>query len=350
MKILHLVKTNTGARWALQQITVLQQLGVDVVVALPSATAGLAPEYRKAGATVVGADLDFTASDPRQLGRALRVCRALVDGVQPDLIHSHFVSTTLVARLALGRAHPTPRVFQVAGPLHLEHRLFAALDRLSAGPADFWIGSCRWTCARYRQLGVPAPRVFLSYYGTRPKHLQGAPRGTLRREFGLDRRAALVGVVAHIYAPKRYLGQQRGLKGHEDFLDAIHRAAPEHPALHGMVVGGPWGDAAAYATRLRARAEGLPVTFTGARSDIAAVYADLQVAVHPSLSENCGGAVESLAAGVPTIATNVGGLPDVVIDGDTGWLVPPHAPAHLAAVLLDVLRHPLEARRRARRG
>jgi glycosyltransferase involved in cell wall biosynthesis len=350
MRVLHLLKTNTGARWALRQIAVLQQLGIEVVVAMPQATAGLASEYRRAGATVVGADLDFTARDPHKLRSALRVCRALVNVVQPDLIHSHFVSTTLVARLALGRFHAIPRIFQVPGPLHLEHPAFALLDRLSAGPRDSWIGSCRWTCERYRQLGVPSRRVFLSYYGTDMKQVQSRTRGVLRREFGLDRNAALVGLVAYLYAPKRYLGQRRGLKGHEDFLAAIERAAPHHPALRGMIVGGPWGDAAAYEARLRALATGLPVTFTGVRSDIPSVYADLQVAVHPSLSENCGGAVESLAAGVPTIATNVGGLPDVVIDGDTGWLVPPRDPARLATVLLDVLRHPLEARRRAARG
>ena len=350
MRVLHLVKTNVGARWALQQIAVLQEMGVEVIVALPSATAGLAAEYRRAGATVVGADLDFSVRDPAKLRAAIRVCRALVDAVRPDLIHSHFVSTTLVARLALGRSHPTPRIFQVPGPLHLEHRLFAQLDRWTSGPRDFWVGSCRWTCDRYRQLGIPAERVFLSYYGTRTKRLQSAARGTLRRAFAVARDAALVGMVAYLYAPKRYLGQWRGLKGHEDFLDAIRAAAPQHPSLHGMVVGGPWGNAEAYARRLRTRAIGAPVTFAGVRNDIPAVYADLQVAVHPSLSENCGGAVESLAAGIPTIASDVGGLPDIVVDGDTGWLVPPRDPNRLAAVLLDVLRHPLEAKRRARRG
>lgn len=350
MRVLHLVKTSHGARWALRQVEVLQRLGIDVVVALPDAKAGLAPEYRRAGATVVAADLDFTAREPWRLRAALRRCRALVDDVAPDLIHSHFVSTTLVARLALGRAHPIPRVFQVPGPLHLEHAGFARLDRGTAGQSDYWIGSCRWTCERYRQLGVPQPRIFLSYYGTDPARLRSTAHGQLRSGLGLDAQATLVGLVAYLYAPKRYLGQRRGLKGHEDFIDAVATTAALAPQVHGVVVGGPWGAATAYEQRLRRRAAGAPITFTGIRHDVPAVYADLQIAVHPSLSENCGGAVESLAAGVPTIATAVGGLPDVVIDGDTGWLVPPRDPVQLSSTLLDVLRHPLEARRRARRG
>ena len=50
------------------------------------------------------------------------------------------------------------------------------------------------------------------------------------------------------------------------------------------------------------------------------------------------------------MATAVGGLPDVVRDGDTGWLVPPRDPAALAAAVRDALAHPAEARRRSLRG
>src|SRR4029077_16859876 len=82
--------------------------------------------------------------------------------------------------------------------------------------------------------------------------------------------------------------------------------------------------------RLRWERCGDAIRFTGHRTDIPAVYADLDVAVHPSLSENCGAAVESLAPSCPTVRTAVGGLPDVVVDGETGWLVPPHAPERLA--------------------
>src|SRR5581483_5505065 len=92
------------------------------------------------------------------------------------------------------------------------------------------------------------------------------------------------------------------------------------------------------------------ILFTGHRTDIPSIYADLDVAVHPSLSENCGGAVESLAAGRPTVATAVGGLPDVVIDGETGWLVPPRNPERLAAAILEALENRDEARRRAAAG
>mgnify|MGYP001178152187 CR=1 FL=1 len=59
--------------------------------------------------------------------------------------------------------------------------------------------------------------------------------------------------------------------------------------------------------------------------------------MHPSLSENLGGAAESLLIGVPTIATNIGGFPDIVKPGITGWLVPKENPKILAQTILEVL-------------
>ena len=353
MKVLHLVKTVDGAGWALRQIRELVRCGVDVVVALPSATAGLAPRYASVGAEVVAADLDFSLRHPVRLMGAARRCRALVRSVRPDVIHSHFVSTTLTARLALGRGHPVPRVFQVPGPLHLENAAFRRVELATAGPADYWIASCRWTQAEYLRRGVAARRVFLSYYGTDLEPFRRARPGVLRSWEGPTFRAPLVGMVAYMYAPKRLLRQQRGLKGHEDFIEALRRLGGIRPAARGIVVGGAWHGAARYEQSLRALARsrcGGGITFTGLRCDVPAIYADLDVAVHPSLSENCGGAVESLAAACPTIATAVGGLPDVVIHGETGWLVPPADPGRLAAAIVEAIDDPTEARRRARNG
>ena len=54
-----------------------------------------------------------------------------------------------MTRLALGKKSKIPRVFQVAGPLHLEHRFFAWLDIALAGPRDSWLATCQWTRQKY---------------------------------------------------------------------------------------------------------------------------------------------------------------------------------------------------------
>ena len=353
MRVLHIVKTAVGATWAYEQVRVLMSLGVEVVVALPSADRGLGPAYRRAGAEVVAVNLDFPARRPWQLPAVLAACRELVAKVQPDLIHCHHVGTMLVVRLALGGGSKIHRVFQVPGPLHLESPAFANLDVRLAGPPDRWIATCEWTRRKYLEMGVPANRVFLSYAGADIRRFAPGRTGRLRAELGVAPEVPLVGMVAYMYAPKWFLGQERGLKGHEDFFAALNLVRNERPEIRGVVVGGGWDGAEWYEDRLRYRGHAIcdgSLAFLGTRPDVAALYPDLDLAVVASHSENCGGAVEPLLCGVPVVATNVGGLPDLIRDGETGWLVPPKNPEALARAMLDALDDKQEARRRAVEG
>ncbi len=353
MKVLHIVKTAVGANWAYEQVRVLCSLGIEVVVALPSDTEGLAPKYRQAGATVLRANLDFPA---QHLWRVPAVCtslRRLVKEVHPDLIHTHHVGTTFALRIALGKHSSIPRIFQVPGPLHLEHNFFARLDISLAGPQDHWIATCQWTRQRYIELGIPPERVFLSYAATDLKPFNGVRTGSLRKELGISSTTPLIGMVAYMYAPMRFLGQKQGLKGHEDFMVALGIVKQAHPEIRAVIVGGAWGNARWYELRLRdigARLCNGFLTFLGTRSDVPAIYPDLDLAVVPSHSENCGGAVEPLLSSVPVVATRVGGLPDLIQEQKTGWLVSARNPEALARAILEALENPAEARRRATEG
>jgi glycosyltransferase involved in cell wall biosynthesis len=353
VKVLHIVKTAVGAKWAYEQVRVLTRLGLDVVVALPAADRGLGPAYRRAGAEVVAINLDFPARRPWQLPAVLAACRELVARVQPDLIHCHHVGTMLVVRLALDGGSKIPRVFQVPGPLHLESPAFANLDMRLAGPPDRWIATCEWTRRKYLEMGVPANRVFLSYAGTNVRQFAPGRTGKLRAELGVSSDVPLVGMVGYMYAPKWFLGQERGLKGHEDFFAALNLAREAMPDIRGIVIGGAWNGAAEYEDRLRYRGSSIcdgSLTFLGTRRDVAALYPDLDLAVVASHSENCGGAVEPLLCGVSVVATNVGGLPDLIRDGETGWLVPPKNPKALARAMVEALADKEEARRRTIEG
>jgi glycosyltransferase involved in cell wall biosynthesis len=353
MKVLHIVKTAVGAGWVHHQVRVLRSLGVEVVVALPSASDGLAPLYGATGATVVPVDLDFPARQPWRMPSTLAACRRLVERVRPDLIHTHHVGTTVVARLALGKRSPVPRIFQVPGILHLEHSFFADLDMKLAGPQDYWIATCEWTRRKYEEMGAPAGHVFLSYAGTDVRAFSDARTGRLREELGVPAEVPLVGMVAYMYAPKWFLGQDRGLKGHEDFIAAMNIVRDARPEVRGVIIGGPWGDAAWYEDRLHylgTRTCNGYLAFLGPRRDVPALYPDFDLAVVPSHSENVGGAVEPLLSGVPVVATNVGGLPDLIQEHKTGWLVPPRQPEALARAILDALKDRGEAKRRTIEG
>ncbi|MEW6378547.1 MAG: glycosyltransferase family 4 protein [bacterium] len=256
-------------------------------------------------------------------------------------------------RLALGKNHPIPRLFQVPGPLHLEHAFFRRAEIATAGSLDYWIASCRWSYERYSASGITRNRLFLSYYGTDPAIFTVHEKHKLRKELGIDDKVRLVGMVAFMYAPKWYLRQTRGIKGHEDLIDAISICLEKGLDIAGVFIGGAWNNAIAYEDSVMKYGKkrcGERIFFLGTRMDVPQLYPDFDVAVHPSHSENLGGVVESLLACRPTIATRVGGFPDLVIDGESGWLVPSRRPDLLAKAIIDVLRDPDESLIRARRG
>ena len=127
-------------------------------------------------------------------------------------------------------------------------------------------------------------------------------------------------VVANLYA----------YKGHADLLDAL--ASLDAPPRVCLVGDGPERDAIA----ARVRAYGLEgaVELAGAVPDASRLLTGYQFAVLPSHQEGLPNAVlEAMAAGLPVIATAVGGVPEILANGVTGLLVRPHAPAELAAAI-----------------
>ncbi len=177
--------------------------------------------------------------------------------------------------------------------------------------------------------------------------------GRLRRELNVGPDTRIIGMVAYMYGPKRYLGQTRGLKGHEDLIDALALCLKVKKNILGVFIGGAWNNAINYENRVCSygrRRCGDRAVFLGTRHDVSELYPDLDIVVHPSHSENVGGAAESLLLAVPTIATDVGGFPDLIKPGKTGWLVPARNPARLAECILDALRDPARARQMATDG
>jgi glycosyltransferase involved in cell wall biosynthesis len=81
-------------------------------------------------------------------------------------------------------------------------------------------------------------------------------------------------------------------------------------------------------------------------ADVRPFYLAADISVSPSLSENLGAPAEAAALGVPSVASDVGGLPEIVVDGWSGWLVRPGDPSDLAAALQDAVDTDAAERRR----
>ncbi len=149
----------------------------------------------------------------------------------------------------------------------------------------------------------------------------------------LEKEGPLVGNVAR-------LAEQ---KGHRFLIEAAPLVLERRPDARFVIVGD--GELRA---ELEALAAGLPITFTGARDDVPELLASFEVFAFPSLFEGlCLAVIEAQAAGVPVVATPVGGIRETVVPGETGLLVQPGDAAALAEGIVWVLEHREEARRLA---
>ena len=335
MKVLQVVKTSQGANWAFEQALALRNKGIDIVSILPDEKGKVAQKYRDNNLRIIKQDVSLPINKPWEFLKRKKVIKKIIEEEKPDIIHIHFVTNIIMFRLAL-KKYKIPRLFQVPGPLHLESKIFRKLDLVTANEFDYWAPSCKKSMQIYLDEIKDKNKIFLAYYGgyggeTIKEYLNSS--NILHKEFNIPNENLLIGMVSYFYKPKWYLGQKRGIKGHEDFIDAIEMLNKKFENITALIIGGPWGNSIKYQEKVKqyAQRRGVEnIIFTGFRNDMKRIYKELDIAVHPSHSENLGGAAESLAAGVPTIATNIGGFPDIVVDGKTGYLCEVKNPQSIA--------------------
>jgi N-acetyl-alpha-D-glucosaminyl L-malate synthase BshA len=135
----------------------------------------------------------------------------------------------------------------------------------------------------------------------------------------------------------------RALKRVGDAVVALSEVIREQPAVLVLVGDGPEREGVENLVGVLGLAP--YVAFLGEQLHLGGLFGQADLFVLPSDQESFGlAALEALAAGVPVVACDVGGLPEVVLDGKTGRLVPPHDPRALAVAVLDLLRDaPLRA-------
>jgi glycosyltransferase involved in cell wall biosynthesis len=266
----------------------------------------------------------------RERAAVAALCRSLGS----DVVHTHGYRADVVDSGA-ARASGVPVATTVHGFTGggARNRLYEALQRAAFLRFDGVVAVSRPLAERLLRGGVPARRLRLIPNawdgGARP-----LPRGEARERLGVAPGAFHVG----------WAGRLSREKGPDVLLDALARL-PDPPVAVSFLGDGREAGA------LRARAERLGVAdrvrWHGAVEGAAALFPGFDAFVLSSRTEGTPMVLfEAVAAGVPVVATRVGGVPDVVGDAEAR-LVPPEDPAALAAALDDVRRDPDSAARRA---
>ncbi len=291
-------------------------------VCQPQAELGV--RLRCAGFTVHALPMDGLGD----FRRAVPGIRRLLRRTPFDVVNTHSRRDTVLAAIA-ARMAGTPlivRTRHLAKPINslfaytwLAHRVIAVSDFVR------------------RQLlahGAPPGKIGMVHSSVEPPAADDGSR--VRRELGLARDVPVVGCVAVM----------REDKGLTDLLDAFHCVSAKHPQAQLVLA----GDGEPLLSQLRSRAADLGLAgrihFLGRREDIGDVMMAFDVFALPTRREALGTVfIEAAALGLPVIGGDVGGVPETMLPGVSGLLVPPRDVAALSMALDDLLADP--ARRRA---
>jgi glycosyltransferase involved in cell wall biosynthesis len=202
-------------------------------------------------------------------------------------------------------------------------------------PSQIRLQRLAYRCATKVVANSPAARRMLEREGVAPASIAVIPNGVDLAAFARDKPASTV---------RRFItvANLRAEKNHETLLAAAAALQRVYSDVEFQIVGdGPRRQQLEQLAHDRGLSR---VTFLGHREDVAALLAAADAFVLPSRSEAFpNGALEAMAAGLPVVASAVGGLLDLLEDGRTGLLVPPGDPEALAAALRSLIDAPERA-------
>ncbi len=335
LSILH---TESSIGWGGQELRILTEMEGMArrghrVHLLTAGTADILPAARARGLAATGLPIEA-----KKLTGLVAVRRWLArEGAAFDVINTHSSTDAWLVALAcatLPRMPPVVRTRHVSTPVN-------------NAPATRWL--YRRATAHLVVTGEALKRQLVRDNGIDAERITSVRTGIdLARFRPLDRARARVRCGVDARPAVAILATLRDLKGHDDLLDAWRLLRERVPGWQLLVIGdGP--RRAHLEGRVAALGLAGDVRFAGNQDDVPAWYACADIAVLPSYGDE--GVPQSLmqaaACGLPAVATPIGAIPEAVVDGKTGILVPPRAPPALADALVRLMT---DADLRARMG
>ncbi|MGY8732816.1 MAG: glycosyltransferase [Pirellulales bacterium] len=283
----------------------------------------MASQFREAGVEVRSLGL----SRKTDIGVVLRL-RALLKEIRPDVLHTYLLHGNILGRL-IGRLVGVPVIIGSERTIGQARKWGRLATRLTNPLTDaVEVNSEIGGRAIERDLGVPSEKIELVRSGLDLSVFSSASRrDELRSEFGVTADQHLI----------VYMGRLRTVKGVEFGIRAFATALEQLPNIR-MVLTGE-GDQRNFLSSLVSKL-GISeqVEFLGVRNDVPELLGAADSVLMPSLTEGFPRtAIEAMAAGKPVIATNVGGTPEAIIDGETGILVPARDSDALASAIVRLV-------------
>jgi glycosyltransferase involved in cell wall biosynthesis len=255
--------------------------------------------------------------------QAILQLRALIRQHRPAILQVNSSRDSWIGSIAARLVLPRPRIIRIrhiSAPLNrnVTTRLLYQhlIDRVVV------TGGEKTRRELIERDGLSADRVAAFPIGLDVEYFRPAsPDHDLRQELGLPKGHLLIGLISYL----------RTYKGHEYFIEAARRIAAKRDDATFIIVGeGPEEQP------IRSRIEQLGLSdrirMLGFRKDLLNVFRSLDVFAIPSVEGDTIPQVlmQALALGIPVVSTTVGSIPDVVIDGETGFVVPPRDASVLA--------------------
>ena len=329
MKVLHVQRIGGiggSERHVLELLPALRARGLDArFLGLDDTSAAPTPFYDALAAR----DVPFERLPcPRDVDvRLARGVRRAVRAFTPAVVHTHLIHADVYGALARGdttlvstKHNDDP--FRAGRARHLERLLTRRAARVIC------ITEALASFSR-THVGLPAEKLRVVHYGLdEPPGPWGPPGGP-----DLPRDAPVLLAIARLVPQK----------GVDVAIEALARVRKRHPSTHLVVLGtGPLrSELAALAHRLDV-AEG--VSFPGRVGDVSWWLRRAALLVHPARWEGFGLALlEAMLCSRPVVATSVSSIPEIVVPGETGLLVPPDDPTALADALGELLDDPQRA-------
>jgi glycosyltransferase involved in cell wall biosynthesis len=266
--------------------------------------------------------------------------RKLIHKFNYNIVHSHTSHAHSLASLASVGTGVTRLVTRRVDFSIFRHSFLKLSGIKYRFMADYYIAISRKIKEVLVNDGIPDQRIFVVHSGIDPQRFIRATGGRLVSEFDIKENQKVVINVAHL----------AGHKGQHYLVRAIPYVLAKLPDTRFIIIGQGelMGALKETASELGLKRE---LILTGFRSDVADFYKIADLFVMSSVQEGLGTAVlDALALAKPVVATNTGGLPEIIHDGKTGRLVAPADPEALADGIVDMLTRVEAAKAMANTG